>query len=164
MDLMDFYERQQQDFERFKVLRDKAWQQILVDNENLAAAYGGKENLSPDAAKSYHERINNFNAEWSMDGGSKYKDLLDQHDKQLRQITGNHDKDGRPGKENGVPRKEKSENTTKERFQNQSESMTDKDQQTDSRNEDAEREQLREKIARQQAAIKARKMQKKRSR
>jgi len=161
---MEFYERQQQDIERFKALRDKVWQQILDDNEKLAVTFGGKEHLNTDAKKLYDSRINSFNAEWSMEGGSRYNNLTDQHDKQLKQITGNN-KSNTP-QEKDLPRKEKSENTTKEKFQNQSESMTDKEQQqeTNKADEETEREQIRAKIARQQAAIKARQMQKKRGR
>ena len=166
MDLMDAYEKQQQDIERFKALRDKVWEKVLADNEKLAAAFGGKEHLNDDALKLYNSRINTFNAEWSMEGGSRYNDLLDQHEKQLKATTSRNDTAGRSNTEQSDPRKEKSENTTKEKFTNQSERMTDKQAapEVSNDNDEAERQRLREKIAKQQAAIKARKMQKKRSR
>lgn len=166
MSLMDIYERQQQETERFKAMRDKAWEQVLSDNEKLAEAFGGKDRLSEDARKTYDSRINSFNAEWSMEGGSRYNDLQDQHDKQIRAATGRSANTVSHSPRQSSQTIDAPENTLKEKFKNQSERITDKEQepQVSNDNDEAERQQLREKIAKQQAAIKARKMQKKRSR
>ena len=166
MNLMDLYERQQQEIDRFKVLRDQVWQKVLNENEKLVAAFGDKETLNTDAKALYNGRIDAFNVEWSLDNGTRYRDMLNEHKKQIQQITGKTEQEQSPDEKEVLPRKEKTENTTKEKFKGDSERMTDKNVDTvqPNKNEETEKKFLKEKIAKQQAAIKARKIQKKRGR
>ena len=165
MNLADLYEQHQKNIEKFEALRDKAWEKVLSDNERLVAAFGSRENMSEDALKTHNNRIATFNAEWSMQGGSRFNDLQDQHERQLNAATGNTKFQSAAKQSNSDSERPTLDKTTRQKFNNQAGELAKKAASVSNENKlSEEKRQLREKIAKQQAAIKARNQQKKRGR
>ena len=89
MDLADLFKKQQQDLESFKTIRDNAWKEMKERHDNIIAAFGSIENLTDEYQTRITSDISNYHKEWAVETGTRYKDIIAQHEKQRRAITGN---------------------------------------------------------------------------
>ncbi|MGY4536268.1 asparagine synthetase A [Mucilaginibacter sp. UYNi724] len=137
MTLPELYEQQQIELENFKAMRDKAWQQLQKEQQEITAAFGSKENLPDDIGRRFEQQLNNYNEEWAMNDGHRHKELAHQHEQQRQQVSGH--KSQSPIIPPNDNRKPDTDHLTEKQIELQ-------------------------KIIRQQQAIKARNLQKKRGR
>lgn len=88
MSLVDLYKKQQQDLDGFGALRDKVWADMKERHTFITASYGGAEQLPKDVKAQFSKDVDNYSLEWSTEGGTRYQDVLAQHEKQREAITG----------------------------------------------------------------------------
>ncbi|EHQ29799.1 hypothetical protein [Mucilaginibacter paludis] len=88
MDLTELFAKQQQEIEDFKKLRDATWSNLKKEHETLTAAFGGRANMPEEYRKRIDGQVADFSKEWSMQGGTRHNDIVEQHAKQREAITG----------------------------------------------------------------------------
>lgn len=87
MDLAQLYKNHDQQKENYNNLRDKTWQEMKQRHENLIAAFQSKENLPDGYSQQIDKEVDAFNSEWSIPNGTKYKDMILQHEEQIKAVT-----------------------------------------------------------------------------
>lgn len=88
MNLTELFAQQQKEIENFKTLRDETWSNLKNEHETLIEAFGGRATMPEEYRKRIDDQIANFSKEWSMEGGLRHNDIIDQHNKQREAITG----------------------------------------------------------------------------
>lgn len=88
MSLVDLFRKQQLDLDGFGALRDKAWEDLKKRHTAIATSYGGDDNLPKNVREQFNNDIANYTQEWSTEGGTRYQDVVDHHQKQREAVTG----------------------------------------------------------------------------
>ena len=87
MALVQLYEKQDLDFKDFETLRDNTWADMKRRQEYLISAFGSKESLPEQYRKLIDQEINEFVKEWSLPEGQRYKGLLAEKQKQIKDLS-----------------------------------------------------------------------------
>lgn len=88
MDLTELFAQQQKEMEHFKALRNETWSNLKKEHETLAESFGGRANMPEEYRKRMEDQDANFRKEWSMEDGTRHKDIIEHHAKQREAITG----------------------------------------------------------------------------
>jgi phosphopantetheinyl transferase (holo-ACP synthase) len=89
MTLPELYEQQRKEWEHYQEQQLKAWQTLQKQHEAIAAAFGGKEHLSPSWQKQIDSQIANYHAEWANDSGQRHQEIVLKHEQQRVGLSGN---------------------------------------------------------------------------
>lgn len=88
MTLTELYERQQNEIEQFKALRDKIWSGLIEEQRHIAEAFGGEEKLPDDMRKRFDDQKATYNHEWAMETGQRFQEMRHLHEQQRENMTG----------------------------------------------------------------------------
>jgi len=86
MNLQDLYEKHQKDIDGFNALKDKVWKKIIDKYEGIASSFEN-EVLPKEYTDEMEKEKDDFNHTWSIPNGTKYKNLLIQHNQQLEAVN-----------------------------------------------------------------------------
>lgn len=87
MDLAQIYFKQDQDKDLYNSLRDKSWAEMKLRHENLISAFQTKENLPKGYAENFDKEVSDFNREWSIPDGARYKAMVMEHQQQIKAVV-----------------------------------------------------------------------------
>jgi hypothetical protein len=86
MNLQDLYEKHQKDIDGYTALKDKVWQKIIDKYEGIALSFEN-EVLPKEYAEEMAKEKDDFNNIWSIPNGTKYKNIILQHEQQLDAVN-----------------------------------------------------------------------------
>jgi hypothetical protein len=86
MNLQDLYEKHQKDIDSFTALKDKVWQKIIGKYEGISLSFEN-EVLPKEYAEEMAKEKDDFNNTWSIPNGVRYKNIILQHEQQIKAIT-----------------------------------------------------------------------------
>jgi len=87
MGLVQLYEKQDRDLDSFDSLRDKTWSDMKRRQEHLISAFGSKDSLPEFYRKQIDKEIADFVKEWSAPHGERYKGMVLENQKHLKELT-----------------------------------------------------------------------------
>ena len=88
MTLPELYEQQQRERDHFEALRQKHWDDLQKEQQQITGAFGSKENLPEDYRKRMDEQVKNYHQEWASETGQRHLELTAYHHDQRAAITG----------------------------------------------------------------------------
>ncbi len=89
MDLADLFKKHHEELKNFATLRDNIWAEMKERHNNLISAFGNFGNLPDYQQNQINREILNYHEEWALETGTRFKDIIAQHEKQRNNITGN---------------------------------------------------------------------------
>lgn len=111
MNLQDLYEKHYKDIENFKSLKSKVWDRLIADQEAMIEGLGSVENMHSEYPEAMKQAKDGFKQEWDIPNGTRYKNMVLQHEEKIKAITDflpNKDRENAKAYDNPVEVKQRS--------------------------------------------------------